>query len=37
VDRCLERDPRRRWRDAATLRRALLDALRPRAWRWWAR
>jgi serine/threonine-protein kinase len=37
VDRCLERDPRRRWRDAATLRRALLDALRPRTWRWWAR
>lgn len=37
VDRCLERDPRRRWRDAATLRRALLDALRPRRWRWWAR
>ena len=37
VDRCLERDPRRRWRDAATLRRALLDSLRPRTWRWWAR
>jgi serine/threonine protein kinase len=37
VDRCLERDPRRRWRDAATLRRALFDALRPRTWRWWAR
>ncbi|HMA39262.1 MAG TPA: serine/threonine-protein kinase [Gemmatimonadales bacterium] len=37
VDRCLERNPRRRWRDAATLRRALLDALRPRTWRWWAR
>jgi eukaryotic-like serine/threonine-protein kinase len=37
VDRCLERDPRRRWRDAATLRRALHDSLRPRTWRWWAR
>jgi serine/threonine-protein kinase len=37
VDRCLEREPRRRWRDAATLRRALLDALRPRTWRWWLR
>jgi serine/threonine protein kinase len=37
IDRCLERDPRRRWRDAATLRRALLDALRPRARRWWSR
>ena len=35
VDRCLEREPRRRWRDAAALRVALLDALRPRAWRWW--
>jgi serine/threonine-protein kinase len=37
VDRCLERNPRRRWRDAATLRRALLDSLRHRTWRWWAR
>jgi serine/threonine protein kinase len=37
VDRCLERDPRRRWRDAVTLRRALLDALRSRAWPWGSR
>jgi serine/threonine protein kinase len=37
VDRCLERDPRRRWRDAGTLGRALLGALRPRSWRWWSR
>lgn len=35
VDRCLEREPRRRWRDAATLRGALLEALRPPRWRWW--
>jgi serine/threonine-protein kinase len=37
VDRCLERDPRRRWRDAATLRHEVMESLRPRAWHWWPR
>jgi serine/threonine-protein kinase len=34
VDRCLARDPRRRWRDAGVLRRALLRSLRRH---WWQR
>jgi len=34
VDRCLARDPRRRWRDAAELCRALARESRPR---WYAR
>jgi serine/threonine-protein kinase len=37
VDRCLARDPGRRWRDAGALRRALLDSVRARSWRWWSR
>ena len=37
IDRCLARDPRRRWRDAEMLRRALLGSLRARVWRWWSR
>ena len=34
VDRCLARDPRRRWRDAGVLRRALVRSIRRR---WWQR
>lgn len=36
IDRCLARDPRRRWRDAGALRTALLRAVRERSWHaWW--
>jgi serine/threonine-protein kinase len=35
VDRCLARDPRARWRNAAALRRALTRVARPRFWDGW--
>lgn len=36
IDRCLARDPRRRWRNAGALRTALLRAVRERSWHgWW--
>ncbi len=36
IDRCLAREPRRRWRDARVLRRALLRFDQRPAWfRWW--
>jgi serine/threonine-protein kinase len=34
IDRCLEREPARRWRDAQALQRALIAGARPR---WWER
>jgi len=37
IDRCLARDPRRRWRDAPTLRSALARAVGPRSLLRWLR